>query len=77
VAEFRDLTGGGHPGTGEPIGPRLAHLLRHSRARLTARIAELQQTVHRLDEFEATHQTDLDGQLGGCWMDDPRCVAKA
>jgi MerR family copper efflux transcriptional regulator len=77
VAEIRDLTTGDRARTGEPIGPRLAQLLRHSRARLTARIAELQQTVHRIDEFEATHQTDLAGQLGECWMGDPRCVANA
>jgi DNA-binding transcriptional MerR regulator len=76
VAEIRDLTGSDRPGTGEPIGPRLAQLLRHSRARLTARIAELQQTMARIDEFEATHQPDLVAHLAGCWMGNPRCLTK-
>jgi MerR family transcriptional regulator, copper efflux regulator len=63
--------------TGVPIKTLRQYTDWGSRARLTARIAELQQTVHRIDEFEATHETDLAGQLGGCWMGDPRCGASA
>lgn len=70
VAEIRELT---HADA--PIGPRLAELLRDSRTRLTTRLVELQQTLHRIDEFEATHQPDLAGQSGACWAGDPRCTA--
>ena len=42
VAEIRELTG-----TDTPIGPRLAELLHRSRARLTPRIAELEQMFER------------------------------
>lgn len=77
VAEIRELTGGDRARDGEPIGPRLAQLLRHSRARLTTRIAQLQQTLRRIDEFEATHRAVLAGQGGACWMGNPRCIASA
>ncbi|TCO59281.1 MerR family transcriptional regulator [Actinocrispum wychmicini] len=70
VAEIRELTR-----TAAPIGPRLAELLHHSRHRLTARVAELQQTLSRIDEFEATHQADLAGHSDACWVGDPRCTA--
>lgn len=56
VAEIRELTA-----TPAPIGPHLADLLHDSRARLTARIAELQQTLRRIDEFEGTHEAELVG----------------
>ncbi|MGW5051446.1 MerR family transcriptional regulator [Actinokineospora sp. NPDC004072] len=72
VAEIRELTR-----TDSPIGPQLAQLLRRSRARLAARIAELQQTLRRIDDFEATHQAALAGQGGPCWLGDPRCAASA
>ncbi|MFC4004072.1 MerR family transcriptional regulator [Prauserella oleivorans] len=72
VAEIRELTR-----TDSPIGPQLAELLHRSRARLTARIAELQQTLRRIDDFEATHQAALAGQGGQCWLGDPRCAASA
>jgi DNA-binding transcriptional MerR regulator len=69
VAEIRQLTS-----TPTPIGPRLADLLRDSRERLIRRVAELQQTLHRIDEFEAVHQAELGGRGGVCWSGDPRCA---
>ena len=36
-------------------------MLRTARTRLDARIAELQRTRARIDEFEATHHTELVG----------------
>lgn len=75
VAEIRELTGGDRARAGEPIGPRLAELLRHSRARLAGRIAGLQQTLRRIDKVEATHWAGLAGQGGACWVGDPRCSA--
>ncbi len=72
VAEIRELTA-----APAPIGPRLADLLHDSRARLTARIAELQQTLRRIDAFEAAHQTELAGRGGVCWAGDPRCATRA
>lgn len=70
VAEIRQLTG-----TDTPIGPRLAALLRRSRARLTRRVGELRQTLRRIDEFEAAHEAELAG--GVRCEDDPRCAASA
>jgi len=43
----------------QPIGPHLARRLQCVRARLDARIAELQQVRQRLDAFEANHQAKL------------------
>lgn len=73
VAEIRELTGSYLDSTERPIGPRLAERLRRSRQRLEQRIAEQQQTLHRIAQFEADHSTDLtpDGDL--CWAGDPRC----
>lgn len=56
VAEIRRLTA-----TDTPVGPHLADLLHESRARLTARITELQQTLRRIDHFEVNHHTELAG----------------
>ena len=70
VAEIRELAG-----ADAPFGPRLAELLRHSRGRLTRRIAELRQTLRRIDEFEVAHQadlTDLTDLRGRRWTGDPR-----
>lgn len=72
VAEIRELTR-----TDPPIGPRLADLLHHARTRITQRIADLRQTLHRIDEFETTHHADLTGHGDGCWMGNPRCVQSA
>ncbi|WP_246633050.1 MerR family transcriptional regulator [Pseudonocardia nigra] len=72
VAEIRELTG-----TAAPIGPRLAELLHRSRERLVRRVAELQQTLRRIDEFEAIHHTELPAWGGTCWAGDPRCAESA
>lgn len=72
VAEIRELTT-----ADAPIGPRLAELLHQSRARLTRRVAELQQTLGRIDDFEAFHCTELAGQGDAWWLGDPRCAASA
>jgi DNA-binding transcriptional MerR regulator len=71
VAEIRELTR-----TATPIGPRLADLLHQSRHRLTVRLAELQQTLRRIDEFETTHHAELAGHGGPCWAGDPRCATR-
>jgi MerR family transcriptional regulator, copper efflux regulator len=76
VAEIRDLTSA-HDDPGQPFGPRLAERLRTSRRRLHARIAELEQTLHRLDAFEAAYHDDLTRQNDACWDNDPRCPVKA
>jgi DNA-binding transcriptional MerR regulator len=72
VAEIRDLTD-----TDAPFGPRLADLLHYSRARLTRRIADLRQTLRRLDEFEATHHTELADKDGNRWAGDPQRARSA
>ncbi len=59
VAEIRELAGVYLSRPDEPIGPRLAERLRGVRARLDARIAELQQMRQRIDKFEASHQAEL------------------
>lgn len=69
VAEIRELTV-----TDAPIGPRLVDLLHRSRARLTARIAELQQSLRHMDHFEATHRTELASPDNACWVTDSRCT---
>lgn len=72
VAEIRRLTR-----VDAPIGPRLADLLHQSRARVSARMAELRQTLCRIDEFETAHRADLAGRGGACWVADPRCADSA
>ncbi|NEE02611.1 MerR family transcriptional regulator [Phytoactinopolyspora halotolerans] len=72
VAEIRELARTFPERNGGPIGPRLAERLQVSRDRIHARIAELQQTLARIDEFEAAHQAELAGE-SRCWADDPRC----
>ena len=37
------------------------------------RIAALQHTLHRIDEFEATHGAELERDSGLCWTGDPQC----
>ncbi|AEA23561.1 DNA-binding transcriptional MerR regulator [Amycolatopsis echigonensis] len=76
LAEIRDLARHCPQGNAELIGPRLADLLRTARARLDARIAELQRTRARIDEFEATHHAELAGRTSANgWTDDPRRCA--
>lgn len=64
VAEIRELAGVYLARPDQPIGPHLAERLRCVRARLDARIAELQQVRRRLDDFEASHRAELDSQSG-------------
>jgi MerR family copper efflux transcriptional regulator len=64
MAEIRELAGVYLARPVQPIGPHLADRLRGVRARLDARIAELQQLRQRLDDFEASHQAEL-GCHGG------------
>lgn len=74
VAEIRALTDAYVTRTGSSLGLRLAQLLHASRRRLTARIAELRQTLERIDDFEATHRAELAGDGDACWPGDPRCA---
>ena len=46
---------------GEPAGPRLATLLQAVRARTEQQIAELQERLHHIDEFEAAWAAELAG----------------
>jgi MerR family copper efflux transcriptional regulator len=64
MAEICELAGVYLARPDQPIGPHLAERLRGVRARLDARIAELQQLRQRLDAFEASHQAEL-GCHGG------------
>jgi hypothetical protein len=57
VAGVRELTG-----TGTPVGPWLAELLHHPRAWLTRRIAELRETMRRVDQFEGVGGGDRGGR---------------
>jgi DNA-binding transcriptional MerR regulator len=59
VAEIRELAGVYLNRPDQPIGPHLAERLRSVRARLDARIAELQQMRQRIDAFQASHQAEL------------------
>jgi len=61
LAEIRDLTAIYLERTDEPIGPRLAEVLRAVRARTEERIAELRQLILRIEQFEA----EADAQLAG------------
>jgi DNA-binding transcriptional MerR regulator len=70
VAEIRGLTAA-H--ARRSFGPQLAERLHTSRRRLQARIAELEQTVQRIDEFEAIYDAELAGEGEACWDRDPRC----
>lgn len=70
VAEIRDLTAS-H--ARRSFGPHLAERLDASRRRLHARIAQLEATVRRIDEFEAAYHADLAGEGEACWDSDPGC----
>ncbi|SDU24965.1 MerR family transcriptional regulator [Jiangella alkaliphila] len=74
VAEIRELT---HEyldhGCDQPFGPLVAKRLHTARARIEDRIAELQQTLHRINEFESRHQAELSDRPGvDLGADDPR-----
>jgi MerR family transcriptional regulator, copper efflux regulator len=59
VAEIRDLTSPDQPDWRRSFGTRLAERLRVSRHRLQARIAQLQETLQRVDAFESAHRAEL------------------
>jgi MerR family transcriptional regulator, copper efflux regulator len=61
LQEIRDLAGTYLQDTGEPVGPRLAAVLQAVRARTQQRIAELQQRLERIGEFEAARAAELAG----------------
>lgn len=59
--------------SGRPLGPSLARHLQAARARIEARITDLEQTRHRIDAFQAAHQDELEGRSETClWTYDPQ-----
>ena len=71
LAEIRELTNLYLEGS-DAFGPHLAERLHISRGRLTARIEELQQTLRRIDEFDATHSDELSTEDAVRLPGDPR-----
>lgn len=74
VAEIRELSR--WRCGGQPVGPLLAQRLRDSRARVEDRIAELRQTLDRIDAYETGHRAELNGDAGSTWAGDPRACAE-
>jgi MerR family transcriptional regulator, copper efflux regulator len=62
LSEIRELTAVYLERTDEPVGPRLAQVLRAVRARTQARIGELQALLSRIAEYEAEHAEELSGR---------------
>jgi len=62
LSEIQKLASNYLAHTGEPVGPRLAGVLKVVRARTERRIAELQGLLGRLDEFEVAAAAELAGQ---------------
>jgi len=60
---------------GEPAGPRLATLLQAVRARTEQQIAELQERLHHIDEFEAAWAAELAG-LSDFHTQDPHSLPR-
>ncbi len=75
VAEIRDLTDPGQADWRRSFGSRLAERLRVSRRRLQARIAQLEETLQRVDAFESAYRAELAREGNTCWANDPRCPA--
>ena len=73
VAEIRGLTNPDQPDWRRSFGPRVAERLRVSRRRLQARIAQLEETLQRVDAFESTYRAELASEGDTCWADDPHC----
>lgn len=71
MAEIRELADAYDARAEQPFGPRLAERLRASRERVHARIAEMQQTLECIDEFEANHRMQLTGR-SELWADSPK-----
>jgi DNA-binding transcriptional MerR regulator len=62
VAEIGDLAGSYLRRSEEPIGPRLAEVLRAVRARTEHRIAELRELLGRIDHYQAQFADQLAGR---------------
>lgn len=75
VAEIRESTRECLQRSDQSTGPRLAELLRRSRQRLKARIAEQQRIPARIEAFEAGHRSDLARGGDLRWAGDPRADA--
>jgi DNA-binding transcriptional MerR regulator len=71
LAEIRELSEIYLARTTDPIGPRLAAVLRAARGRVQDRITELQRLLERIDDFEAGHAAELAG-LADFGARDPR-----
>jgi DNA-binding transcriptional MerR regulator len=71
LQEIRDLVGVYLQDTAEPVGPRLATMLQVVRARTRERIAELQQRLERIEQFEAARAAELAGRAD-FHAEDPR-----
>jgi DNA-binding transcriptional MerR regulator len=71
LAEIEKLSGTYLLQTDQPIGPRLAQLLKAVRNRTEEQIAELQLRVQRLGEFETHYADELSGR-GNFRSQDPR-----
>jgi DNA-binding transcriptional MerR regulator len=74
LEEIRDLAGTYLQNADEPVGPRLAALLQAVRTRTQQRIAELQQRLERIGEFETACAAELAG-LADFRAQDPRSRA--
>jgi MerR family copper efflux transcriptional regulator len=64
VREIGDLAGVYLGQPDRPIGPHLAERLQAVRARIDARMAELERLRRSIDEFEALHRAALAGAAG-------------
>jgi len=62
LAEIRDLAAGYLQRSDEPIGPRLAEVLRAVRARTEDRIAKLREVLRRIDDYESQFADQLAGR---------------
>ena len=62
VAEIRDLAASYLQRSDEPIGPRLAEVLRTVRARTEDRIAKLRERLRRIDDYESQFADQLAGR---------------
>ena len=62
LAEIQELTAIYLGRSDEPIGPRLAQILKAVRARSELRIAELQALLQQITDYEADHADELSGR---------------
>ncbi|MFF3229032.1 MerR family transcriptional regulator [Nocardia suismassiliense] len=71
IAEIQCVAAASGDADGQAIGGRLAELLHRSRRRLHRRIAESQQILSRIDDFEDRHHGHLSSADDLCWAGDP------